>query len=168
MTKVVINGSTDLKVEHNGTDLLVNGTKKVFDLKKLHHGSFHLLIDGASYNVEVISSNTKEKKHIISLNGKVLHIQMRDRYDDLLKELGMDASSALRVGDLKAPMPGLVVNIPVKEGDLVKKGDTLVILEAMKMENALKATVDATVKKVAVTKGKVVDKNEILIYLSEH
>ncbi len=167
MTNVIINGSADLKVEQNGTDLLVNGTKKVFDLKKLHPGSYHLLSNGISYNVEVISSNSKEKKHIIRLNGKVLNIQMRDRYDDLLKELGMDASSALRVGDLKAPMPGLVVNIPVKEGDLVKKGDTLVILEAMKMENALKATVDATVKKVAVTKGKVVDKNEVLIYLSE-
>ena len=134
MTKVVINGSTELKVEQNGTDLLVNGTKKVFDLKRLHPGSYHLLSNGVSYNVEVIRYNLKEKKHVIRLNGKVLHIQM---------------------------------NIPVKEGDLVKKGDTLVILEAMKMENALKATVDATVKKVAVTKGKVVDKNEVLIYLSE-
>ncbi|MBK9637456.1 MAG: biotin/lipoyl-binding protein [Bacteroidetes bacterium] len=167
MTKVIINGSTELKVEQNGTDLLINGTKKVFDLKQLHPGSYHLLNSGVSYNVEVISSNPKEKKHSIRLNGKVLHLQLRDRYDDLLKELGMDASSSQRVGDLKAPMPGLVVNIPVKEGDQVKKGDTLVILEAMKMENALKATVDATVKKIAVIKGKVVEKNEVLIYLSE-
>ena len=168
MTKVIINDSADLKVEKNDTDLFINGAKVIFDLKKLHPGSYHLLSNGVSYNVEVISSNPKEKKHIIRLNGKVLHIQMRDRYDDLLKELGMDASSSMRVGDLKAPMPGLVVNIPVKEGDQVKKGDTLVILEAMKMENALKATVDATVKKIAVAKGKVVDKNEVLIYLSEH
>ncbi|MFN0187808.1 MAG: biotin/lipoyl-containing protein [Bacteroidia bacterium] len=168
MTKVIINDSADLKVEKYDTDLFINGAKVIFDLKKLHPGSYHLLSNGVSYNVEVISSNPKEKKHIIRLNGKVLHIQMRDRYDDLLKELGMDASSSMSVGDLKAPMPGLVVNIPVKEGDQVKKGDTLVILEAMKMENALKATVDATVKKIAVTKGKVVDKNEVLIYLSEH
>jgi biotin carboxyl carrier protein len=69
------------------------------------------------------------------------------------------------VGDLKAPMPGLVVDIPVKEGDTVSKGDTLVILEAMKMENALKAVADATVKKIAVTKGQAVDKNTLLIQL---
>jgi acetyl/propionyl-CoA carboxylase alpha subunit len=166
MTKVKINGSNELKIEQNGADLLINGSKKVFDLKQLHPGSYHLIYNGASYNVEVIRSNTKEKKHLIRLNGKVLDIQMQDRYDELLKELGMDAGSSARVGDLKAPMPGLVVDVPVKEGDQVKKGETLVILEAMKMENALKATVDATVKKVAVSKGKVVDKNEVLIYLS--
>jgi biotin carboxyl carrier protein len=90
---------------------------------------------------------------------------MRDRFDDLLKELGMDAAASLKVGDLKAPMPGLVVDIPVKEGDTVSKGDTLVILEAMKMENALKAVADATVKKIAVTKGQAVDKNTLLIQL---
>jgi biotin carboxyl carrier protein len=166
MTKVLINGSNELKIEQNGGDLLINGSKKVFDLKQLHPGSYHLIYNGVSYNVEVIRSNAKEKKHLFRLNGKLLDIQIRDRYDDLLKELGMDTSSSARVGDLKAPMPGLVVDVPVKEGDQVKKGETLVILEAMKMENALKATVDATVKKVAVSKGKVVDKNEVLIYLS--
>ncbi|MBK7967127.1 MAG: acetyl-CoA carboxylase biotin carboxyl carrier protein subunit [Bacteroidetes bacterium] len=122
MTKVLINGSNELKIEQNGADLLINGTKKGFDLKQLHPGSYHLLYNGVSYNVEVVRSNAKEKKHLIRLNGKVLDIQLRDRYDDLLKELGMDASSSLRVGDLKAPMPGLVVDIPVKEGDQVKKG----------------------------------------------
>jgi len=57
------------------------------------------------------------------------------------------------------------VDIPVKEGDVVSKGDTLVILEAMKMENALKAVADATVKKIVVTKGQAVDKNTLLIQL---
>jgi len=166
MTKVIVNGSSELKIEQNGTDLLINESKQNFDLKKLHPGSYHILYKGNSFEVEVLDSNKTEKKHLIRLNGKVMDVQLRDKYDDLLKELGMDASSSLRVGDLKAPMPGLVVDIAVKEGDEVKKGDTLVILEAMKMENALKATSDATVKKIAATKGKVVDKNEVLIYLS--
>jgi biotin carboxyl carrier protein len=78
----------------------------------------------------------------------------------------MDAGSAQKVGDLKAPMPGLVVDIPVKEGDVVKKGDTLVILEAMKMENALKAVGDAVVKKINVKKGQAVDKNTLLVQMA--
>lgn len=165
MTKVLIKGSGELKIEKSGAELLLNGVQKKMDIKKLHPGSYHLLYNGVSYNVEVIKSDTRDKKHLIRINGKVIDIQLRDRYDELLKELGLDSASTKRVGDLKAPMPGLVVDVQVKEGDQVKKGDTLVVLEAMKMENALKAVADATVKKVAVVKGKVVDKNEVLIFL---
>ena len=63
-------------------------------------------------------------------------------------------------------MPGLVVDIPVSEGQAVKKGETLLILEAMKMENALKATADVTIGRIAVKKGMAVEKNEMLIQLS--
>ena len=70
-----------------------------------------------------------------------------------------------KVNDLKAPMPGLVLDILVKEGDKINKGDTLIVLEAMKMENALKAIADATVKKVSVKKGNTVDKNQVLVQL---
>jgi biotin carboxyl carrier protein len=99
-------------------------------------------------------------------NGKKVEAELSDKFDALLKELGMDAGSAQKVGDLKAPMPGLVVDIPVKEGDVVKKGDTLVILEAMKMENALKAVGDAVVKKINVKKGQAVDKNTLLVQMA--
>ncbi len=60
-------------------------------------------------------------------------------------------------------MPGMVLNILVKEGDEVKKGDTLLILEAMKMENSLKATADGVIKKIVAVKGTAVEKNQILI-----
>jgi len=69
------------------------------------------------------------------------------------------------VNDLKAPMPGLVLDVLVKEGQQIKKGENLLVLEAMKMENNLKALSDAVVKKVNVGKGARVEKNEILIEL---
>jgi|JI10StandDraft_1071094.scaffolds.fasta_scaffold27826_4 biotin carboxyl carrier protein len=163
--KVTLNNSTTLELGQDGSQTLVNGQPATFDLRELRPGSYHLLYNGKSFEVEVLQSDTLAKKHLITINGKKVEAVMRDRFDDLLKELGMDAAASLKVGDLKAPMPGLVVDIPVKEGDVVSKGDTLVILEAMKMENALKAVADATVKKIVVTKGQAVDKNTLLIQL---
>jgi acetyl/propionyl-CoA carboxylase alpha subunit len=166
MIKAKVNGSAELVVEKHGSTFRINGTEQSIDMKELQPGSYHLLINGLSFQVEVIASDSITKTHKLRLNGKVLEVSLTDRYDELLKELGMDASSAQRVGDLKAPMPGLVVEVPVQEGQQVSKGDTLLILEAMKMENALKATSDATVKKIAVKKGDAVEKNTVLIHLS--
>ena len=163
--KATINGIAEFELEQQGPKLMINGKEQEVDLRELKPGSYHLLMDGISYAVEVLHSDRQEKKHVIRLNGKKIEICLNDRYDDLLKELGMDASASQRVGDLKAPMPGLVVEIPVAVGQTVSKGDTLLILEAMKMENSLKAGADATVKKIAVKKGQAVDKNEVLIYL---
>ena len=77
----------------------------------------------------------------------------------------MDAGAAGKVMDIKAPMPGLVVDVRVAEGQALKKGDAVVVLEAMKMENILKATADAVVKKVSVKTGAKVEKNEVLVIL---
>ena len=73
------------------------------------------------------------------------------------------AGSAQVVKDIKAPMPGLVLQISVGPGDTVEKGDPLLILEAMKMENVLKAPGSGTVKKVSVNQGQAVEKNQLLI-----
>jgi len=91
---------------------------------------------------------------------------LKDKYDELLQQLGMDKMFAQKVNDLKAPMPGLVLDILVSEGQAIQKGDSLLILEAMKMENNLKATNDAVVKKIKVLKGDKVEKNTVLIELS--
>jgi biotin carboxyl carrier protein len=60
-------------------------------------------------------------------------------------------------------MPGLIIDLRVKEGDQVKAGDPLLILEAMKMENIIKASGDSIVKSLKVKKGETVEKNQVLI-----
>jgi biotin carboxyl carrier protein len=100
------------------------------------------------------------------VNNDNYTVALRDQYDELLHALGMDEMNTHKVNDLKAPMPGLVTNINVVEGQEVDKGDVLVTLEAMKMENTLKCTAKAVVKKIAVKKGSAVEKNQILIYLT--
>jgi acetyl/propionyl-CoA carboxylase alpha subunit len=141
------------KLKTKGAQLVINGEIQQFDLNHVQSGSYHLILNGVSFEMEVLQSDTANKEYLIKVNGKKVAVNLRTKYDELLKELGMDSSAALRVGDLKAPMPGLVVNIPVEEGQSILKGDTLLVLEAMKMENSLKASADAISKKDCSKKG---------------
>lgn len=166
MIKATVNNGSSIHLENKSNTHFVNGEEMAFDLKKLKPGTYHVLLNDKSYNIEVLESNKITKTHLIRINGKSFDVQLRDRYDDLLHELGLDTTISQKIADLKAPMPGLVVDIPVKVGQVVKKGETLLILEAMKMENTLKAIVDVTINKIVVKKGQAVDKNELLIHLS--
>jgi biotin carboxyl carrier protein len=77
--------------------------------------------------------------------------------------MGMSAAASAKVNNIKAPMPGLIIDLRVKAGDTVAAGDTLVILEAMKMENSIKSPAAATVRTVKVGKGDSVEKGQVLI-----
>lgn len=77
--------------------------------------------------------------------------------------MGIDLSAGPKVNDMKAPMPGLVLNVLVENGQTIKKGDAIVVLEAMKMENILKSPSDGIVKKVHVIKGDKVEKNQVMV-----
>ncbi len=166
MIKATVNNGTSIQLENKNKSNFLNGEEIVFDLKKLKSGTYHVLLNNKSYTIEVLESNKVAKTHILRINGKSFDVQLRDRYDELLHELGLDATTSQKIADLKAPMPGLVVDIPVSIGQVVKKGETLLILEAMKMENTLKAIADVTITKIVVKKGQAVDKNEVLIHLS--
>jgi len=123
------------------------GKDIAFDMIEINQRTFHVLKDNKSYNVEIVNHNVAEKT----------------LYDALLHELGLDKAMSKKVSNIKAPMPGMVLNILVEEGQDIKKGDALIILEAMKMENILKSPADGKVKKVAVKKGIAVEKGQILI-----
>ncbi|MFN4233882.1 MAG: acetyl-CoA carboxylase biotin carboxyl carrier protein subunit [Bacteroidia bacterium] len=135
----------------------------LLDVFKIKEGSFHVLENNKSYNIEVVSANYEEKQLVLLVNGNKYTINLRDKYDELLKSLGMDNLMANKVNELKAPMPGLVLDIFVAPGTVVKKGDPVIVLEAMKMENVLKAAGDGVVKKIAVEKKQAVEKNQLLI-----
>jgi biotin carboxyl carrier protein len=105
----------------------------------------------------------EEKKMVVKINNTSYTLDIKDKYDDLLHSLGLDSLASKKVNDIKAPMPGMVLNILVTEGQEVKKGDALIVLEAMKMENILKSPTDGVIKKIAITKGIAVEKNQLLI-----
>ena len=152
---------------NNKYDFTFDGdSEKDIDLIEVKEGVFHIIKDSKSYTAEVLKANPEEKSFVIRINGNKYTVQLKDKYDDLLKELGIDTASAKKVKEMKAPMPGLVVDVRVKEGDEVKKGDALVVLQAMKMENILKSPAEAMIKKIHIKKDDTIEKNQLLISFS--
>ncbi len=167
MYTISINGKapvkTDLNLQGNKITGTLNEKAVEGDIETINANEYHLLLNNKSYNIQLIKADYIEKKLLIKINGQKYNIDVKDKYDELLHNLGLDNIAAKKVNDVKAPMPGMVLNILVEEGQLVKKGDSLLILEAMKMENILKSPADGTIKKVVATKGVAVEKNQLLI-----
>lgn len=161
--KVKVNGENNLKVESNKGTVTVDGKELSADLLDLDNGRFHLLFEGKSYNATLLSLDEEEKQLKIKINNNIYELEVEDQFDQLLQKLGMDNLASAAVSNLKAPMPGLVLDVLVSEGQEIEKDDSLLILEAMKMENVLKAPAAAKVKKITVNEKQSVEKNEILI-----
>lgn len=141
----------------------INNQEFTWDVLEIKENSFSIIKDNQSYNVEVLHVDPEDKSFLIKVNGLKYQMQAKDKYDELLHSLGMDNLSAKKVSDLKAPMPGLVFDIVVNEGQTVKKGDALLILEAMKMENMIKSPTDGVIKSIEIKKGVAVEKNQVLL-----
>jgi len=133
------------------------------DMVKTAEGDFHILQDGQAYRAELETANFNDKTMIVKINGNKYEINIEDSYDQLVKKMGLSTAGTQKLTNVKAPMPGLVLDILVKPDQEVAKGDALLILEAMKMENVLKAEGDGVVKSIEVTKGTAVDKGQIII-----
>ncbi|WP_342330211.1 acetyl-CoA carboxylase biotin carboxyl carrier protein subunit [Pedobacter sp. FW305-3-2-15-E-R2A2] len=161
--KVKVNEQHNFEVEVAEKVLKVNGLELQIDTRDLSATQKHVIYQNKSYNIELVERNEDGKAVVIKVNGTLYQVGIEDQYDELLKKLGMDSSSANKVLEIKAPMPGLVLNVIVTEGQEVNKGDSLLVLEAMKMENIIKSPTGGIVKKILIRKGDKVEKNEILL-----
>ena len=163
MYKVNVDNKFNFNFEKTQGVWQLDGKDVAFDMIEINPRTFHVLKDNKSYNVEIVNHNIAEKTLQIKVNNTLYSLTVKDKYDALLHELGLDKAMSKKVSNIKAPMPGMVLNILVEEGQDIKKGDALIILEAMKMENILKSPADGKVKKVAVKKGVAVEKGQVLI-----
>jgi biotin carboxyl carrier protein len=127
--------------------------------------NLHVLKDNKAYDVKIIATNFNAKTLTLEVNGNKYDLQIEDEYDLLVKKMGLSAFVVQKMTNVKAPMPGLIVEVLVKPGQAVEKGTQLIILEAMKMENVLKAEGEGVVKSIEVVKGAAVDKGQILILM---
>ena len=121
-------------------------------------GLYHVLKDNSSKSIRIISASGSNIR--VEADGERYDIIIKNEFQQMLEALGFNNTQAAQV---KAPMPGLVLQISVTEAATVSPGDKLIILEAMKMENSILAPAEAKVKKIHVTTGMSVEKGQLLI-----
>lgn len=167
MAKVLIKDQKEIDVDYvsDGT-LTIDGSPFSFDMVETRPNHFHIIKDHKTYDVEVLLVDKKTKNVSLLINGKKADLLVKDKMDLLLEKLGIANATAKKANDLKAPMPGLIFEINVEEGQAVQQGEPLLILEAMKMENVLKSPGDGVVKAILVKKSQSVEKNQVLIVFS--
>lgn len=136
---------------------------KSLDIVPDSDGRMHILHNGKSYHAELVAVDHPSRQFTFNINGVRFSVKIADQYDRLIQQLGLSAGSSQKANIVKAPMPGLVLNIIAEAGQMVSKGDPLIILEAMKMENVLKAASDGCVKSIHVQKGVAVEKGQLLL-----
>ncbi|MBK6274865.1 MAG: acetyl-CoA carboxylase biotin carboxyl carrier protein subunit [Chitinophagales bacterium] len=151
------------EIELNNEKIKIDGKETNIDLVKILDNKFHILENHKSYNLEVLHADYVTKRFSIKVNNNIYDLNLQNELDLLLNKMGMSAISADKMDNVKAPMPGLVLDILVEIGQTVNKGDNLLVLEAMKMENILKASGNGIVKTIKINKKDAVEKNQILI-----
>jgi len=141
---------------------ILNGENFTLDINKSKN-EYHILYHNKSYKVELVELLKEKNEVILKINNDKITCKVSTELDLLLKELGMDKSAKQKMNNIKAPMPGLVIDIKVDVGQAVQEGDTILVLEAMKMENNIKAPAEGVVKQILCESGQAVEKNDILI-----
>ncbi|CAG5005795.1 hypothetical protein DYBT9275_03654 [Dyadobacter sp. CECT 9275] len=133
------------------------------DIVSVSDNHFHVIWNHQSYNVEITERDEKTKTCRLIINGKEVLATAKDQFDLLLEGMGIQANDGQKINNIKAPMPGLIQSVMVREGDEVQKGDTLLVLVAMKMENVIKSSGSGQVKNIRVAAGEIVEKNQVLL-----
>lgn len=165
MLQITVNEDNTYNVAQEDGQWILDDKSVNLDAQLQPNGLISVLYNNKSYTAIVEHVDTKSKELKVRINGSQYTINIKEQLDQLLESMGMDLSAMQKVEPIKAPMPGLILKVMVEPGQTIKKGDGLLVLEAMKMENILKATSDATVKAVNVEEKTAVEKGAILIEL---
>lgn len=163
MLKINVNSGNTFQLEEEKGRFILEGNPVEWDIVKTGTNKFHIIKDNKSYNAEFIKADPETKTFDIKVNNKIHQVKVSDQMDLLLEKLGMGGAGVKKINEIKAPMPGLIVDIKVAPGQEVKKGDALLVLEAMKMENILKSPGDGVIKAIKVEKRQSVEKNQVMI-----
>ena len=157
--------STSYTVKVNNTFDFEIDTSSVSELDAVQNSNteFHVLNDNKTYVAQIVEADFNQKKYTILINNTKYTVDIANDLDRLIKEMGFSLGNAKKVNSVKAPMPGLILDINVKEGESVKEGDTLLVLEAMKMENSIASPREGIIKAITVQKTDAVEKNQLLV-----
>ncbi|CAM4185031.1 MULTISPECIES: acetyl-CoA carboxylase biotin carboxyl carrier protein subunit [Flavobacterium] len=142
---------------------LDNDIVSQLDAVSVEKDKFHILKDNTPYQAEIIATDFINKTYTVKVNNTTYTVAIANALDMLIKEMGFEVGASKQVNAIKAPMPGLILEIAVAVGQEVKENDPLLILEAMKMENSILSPREGVIKSVTMTKGAAVEKGALLI-----
>ena len=157
-------GERAFDVHLSGAAVEVDGAAVDVSFEPVGDGSFSLLAAGRSVQATVQAMPDGLLR--VTLDGRMFDVRVQDERELLLERFGLAPGAQSGGQEVKAPMPGLVLKVLAEEGAAIKAGDGLVVLEAMKMENELRAPSGGTVKKIHVQPGEAVVKNALLVELA--
>jgi biotin carboxyl carrier protein len=157
--------SKSYKVSVNTTSQIEITEENLNNLDSIYvsQNKFHILKNNKPFIAEIVSADFLSKKYTVKINNNIYEIDIASDLDILIKGLGIERGRTKIVNVIKAPMPGLILEINVEVGQEVNEGDSLLILEAMKMENSFLSPRNGKIKSIAVEKGHAVDKGQLLI-----
>ncbi len=133
------------------------------DLHQIASDQFHVLKDNKAFDIQLHDMNVLNKTATISVNGNRYDLRIDDVYDRMVEKMGLLANTVQKVTSIRAPMPGLILDVLIKAGDEIKEGTPLLVLSAMKMENVILAEGEGVIKSVEVKKDDAVDKGQLII-----
>ncbi len=155
MYKIKVNNSHSFEVSKEDLNEL--------DVIETTSDNYHILQNNNSLKASILNSNFNKKSYTVKVNNNTYDVVINDALDQQIEALGFEIGATKKVNSIKAPMPGLILEINVESGTEVQEDDTLLILEAMKMENVITSPRQGVIKSISVTKGETVDKNALLV-----
>lgn len=165
MLQTTINNKNSYAVTQQEGQWIIDDNQVNFDIQIQPNGLISVLLDNKSYTATVEKVDIKNKELVLKIDGQPITVAIKEPIDQLLSSMGLDLKALQKVEPVKAPMPGMILKVLVEPGQQINKGDGLLILEAMKMENVLKATGPATVKTIKINERTAVEKGTVLIEL---
>lgn len=127
------------------------------------HRYFDITHNGVVFHGEIVQDHTENRSLTIKINHRVFVVKKKGELDEIIASLGFDKPKIRKLKELSAPMPGRITNIHIELGQAINPGDAIVSLEAMKMENVLKAEGIGVVSAINIQQGDVVDKGTVLV-----
>ena len=158
-----MNTPYNVKVNNTSEFEVTSKDLSALDMVKENEHHFHILHQNKSFKAEIIATHFNKKTYTVKINNNNYTVAIENDLDQLIKSLGFEIGASKKVNEIKAPMPGLILDVMVQPGDKVTVDTPLLILEAMKMENSILSPREGVIKSVSGTKGSTVDKGELLI-----
>ncbi len=154
---IINNRNFEIEIDNDGS-VLVNGEARDVDFLNLGGSLFSVITENRSLEAVI---DDDEGKIAVMMSGRLFETQVLDeRAMLMMQRRGAPVAGS---GEVHAPMPGLIVEVTAEQGAAVAQGDTLIILESMKMQNELKSPADGVVRAIHVEAGQAVDKNDLLV-----